>query len=177
MWNDEKIQQMATMWAEGKTASHIAASIGAASRNAVIGKLHRLGLSGHQPSRKDKAPPRNRPKHSMKRAEPRKVKASAKLHLLEEPLPPAAETDIARVSMDDITNKLCRWVCADFRDMQTPMYCGCAVTPGLPYCDHHARRAFRPDAPAQTGGFIRRKGRMLNHLTSPGVNLKTLEDA
>lgn len=176
MWDDEKIQQMATMWAEGVTASTIAARIGAVSRSAVIGKLHRLGLTGTQP-RRDGRPHRNRPKHSMKRAEPRKVKASAKLHLREEPLPPAAETDIARVSMDDSTDKLCKWPCAEFKDMSTPFYCGCAVTPGLPYCEHHARRAFRPDAPAQSGGFVRRKGRMLNHLTSPGVNLKTLEDA
>jgi len=179
MWNEEKIQQMATMWAEGKTASHIAQCIGAASRNAVIGKLHRLGLSGNQPSRKDRAPPRNRPPLSTKRtkrAEPRKPKASAKLHLLAEPLPPAAETDIPRVSMDDSTDKVCKWVCADFKDMTTPMYCGCAVTDGLPYCEHHARRAYRADAPAQTGGFIQRKGRALHNLTSPIPDNRVFEE-
>lgn len=175
MWNEEKIEQMSKLWAEGVTASTIAARIGAVSRSAVIGKLHRLGLTGTQP-RRDGKPPRNRPPRPAKRAEPRKQKASAKLHLLAEPLPPAAETDIARVSMDDITNRLCKWVCAEFRDMQTPMYCGCAVTDGLPYCEHHARRAYRADAPAQTGGFIARKGRLLKHLTSAGADPRSLEE-
>lgn len=175
MWNEEKIEQMSKLWAEGVTASTIAARIGAVSRSAVIGKLHRLGLTGTQP-RRDGKPPRNRPPRPAKRAEPRKQKASAKLHLLAEPLPPAAETDIARVSMDDSTDKLCKWPCAEFKSMDAPFYCGCAVTPGLPYCDHHARRAYRADAPAQTGGFIRRKGRALHNLTSPIPDNRVFEE-
>ena len=45
-WNDERVEQLKKLWAEGKSASQIAAEIGGVSRNAVIGKVHRLGLSG-----------------------------------------------------------------------------------------------------------------------------------
>ncbi len=45
-WNDERVEQLRKLWAEGKSASQIAAEIGGVSRNAVIGKVHRLGLSG-----------------------------------------------------------------------------------------------------------------------------------
>ena len=45
-WNDERVEQLKKLWAEGKSASQIAAEIGGISRNAVIGKVHRLGLAG-----------------------------------------------------------------------------------------------------------------------------------
>lgn len=43
-WTDERINQLKTMWEQGKTASQIAEELGGVSRNAVIGKAHRLGL-------------------------------------------------------------------------------------------------------------------------------------
>lgn len=43
-WNDERIDQLKTMWGKGLTASQIAEELGGVSRNAVIGKAHRLGL-------------------------------------------------------------------------------------------------------------------------------------
>ena len=43
-WTDERIDRLKTMWAEGATASQIAEDLGGVSRNAVIGKAHRLGL-------------------------------------------------------------------------------------------------------------------------------------
>lgn len=175
VWDESKVEAAVGLWRDGKTGSEIAREIGAPSRNAVIGKLHRMGLSDARPQRD--RPARNRPPRSFKVAPPKPKKASAKLHLIAEPLPPAAETDIARVSMDDITDRLCKWVCADFTGMAAPMYCGCSVVPGLQYCEHHARRAYRADAPAQPGGFVRRKGRMLQQLTSPSVDPRTLEDA
>ena len=44
-WTDERVELLKTMWAEGKSASQIAKELGAVTRNAVIGKVHRLGLS------------------------------------------------------------------------------------------------------------------------------------
>jgi len=44
-WNDERVDALKTMWAEGKSASQIAKELGGVTRNAVIGKVHRLGLS------------------------------------------------------------------------------------------------------------------------------------
>jgi GcrA cell cycle regulator len=43
-WTDERIDRLKTMWAKGATASQIADELGGVSRNAVIGKAHRLGL-------------------------------------------------------------------------------------------------------------------------------------
>ncbi len=43
-WTDERIERLKTMWAKGATASQIADELGGVSRNAVIGKAHRLGL-------------------------------------------------------------------------------------------------------------------------------------
>ena len=43
-WTDERIDRLKSMWAKGATASQIADELGGVSRNAVIGKAHRLGL-------------------------------------------------------------------------------------------------------------------------------------
>jgi GcrA cell cycle regulator len=59
-WTDERIERLKAMWAEGKTASAIADDLGGVSRNAVIGKAHRLGLDSRPSPVKpgdDKAPP------------------------------------------------------------------------------------------------------------------------
>ena len=61
-WTEERIERLKTMWADGATASQIAEDLGGVSRNAVIGKAHRLGLE-QRPSpvkaveEKDKAKP------------------------------------------------------------------------------------------------------------------------
>ncbi|MEM6439648.1 MAG: GcrA family cell cycle regulator [Pseudomonadota bacterium] len=44
-WTDERVETLKTMWSEGKSASQIAKALGGVTRNAVIGKVHRLGLS------------------------------------------------------------------------------------------------------------------------------------
>ncbi len=49
-WNDERVELLKTMWAEGKSASQIARELGGVTRNAVIGKVHRLGLSNRSPN-------------------------------------------------------------------------------------------------------------------------------
>ena len=45
-WTDERVARLTKLWAEGLSASQIATDLGEVSRNAVIGKVHRLGLSG-----------------------------------------------------------------------------------------------------------------------------------
>ncbi|MCB1367587.1 MAG: GcrA cell cycle regulator [Rhodobacteraceae bacterium] len=44
-WTDERVETLKTMWGDGKSASQIAKELGGVTRNAVIGKVHRLGLS------------------------------------------------------------------------------------------------------------------------------------
>lgn len=45
VWTDHRVEQLKKLWNEGKSASQIADSLGDVTRNAVIGKAHRLGLS------------------------------------------------------------------------------------------------------------------------------------
>ncbi|HEY5346549.1 MAG TPA: GcrA family cell cycle regulator, partial [Rhizomicrobium sp.] len=45
-WSDDRVEQLKNLWTEGLSASQIARALGGVTRNAVIGKVHRLGLSG-----------------------------------------------------------------------------------------------------------------------------------
>lgn len=52
-WTDERVETLKRMWAEGQSASQIAKELGGVTRNAVIGKVHRLGLSNRAPGARD----------------------------------------------------------------------------------------------------------------------------
>ena len=49
-WTDERVELLKKLWADGLSASQIAGRLGGVTRNAVIGKVHRLGLSGRATS-------------------------------------------------------------------------------------------------------------------------------
>ncbi|MEM7742904.1 MAG: GcrA family cell cycle regulator [Pseudomonadota bacterium] len=66
-WTDERVEKLRELWGEGKSASQIAKELGGVTRNAVIGKVHRLGLSNRAASPAEEAKP----------AEPVKAKAAA----------------------------------------------------------------------------------------------------
>src|SRR5215510_11395864 len=64
-WTDERVELLKKLWADGLSASQIAAELGGITRNAVIGKVHRLGLSGRAKSPSSAAPrPRKARAHS-----------------------------------------------------------------------------------------------------------------
>lgn len=76
-WTDERVELLKKMWGEGQSASQIAKELGGVTRNAVIGKVHRLGLSNRattsaKTESKAKAPPKAdaKPKPAPKPAEP-----------------------------------------------------------------------------------------------------------
>lgn len=81
-WTDERIDQLKAMWEKGMTASQIADELGGVSRNAVIGKAHRLGLQSRPSPVKDKegkAPAPKKPAApTPKRAEPVPVQHAPK---------------------------------------------------------------------------------------------------
>lgn len=57
VWSDDRVTTLTTLWRDGLSASQIARRLGGVTRNAVIGKVHRLGLSGRAaPSRPARAP-------------------------------------------------------------------------------------------------------------------------
>ena len=66
-WTDERVEITKTLWKEGKSASQIAKYLGGPTRNAVIGKMHRLGLSGRATTSRTKShTPRRHPPYTSK---------------------------------------------------------------------------------------------------------------
>jgi GcrA cell cycle regulator len=107
-WTDERIEMLAKMWEGGATASQIADELGGVSRNAVIGKAHRLGLKARpspvkanekeakeqQPVKKAKAPAPAKSASDDQPAEPQAEAAPwAESEESVEPAPPAADAD------------------------------------------------------------------------------------
>lgn len=158
-WNDERVEILKKLWAEGLSASQIAARLKGTSRNAVISKVHRLGLSGRVTTLRMKSNrPRTVPQAAGKpkpipRPAARPMPKSSFLFSLmgfeAEPFKPQEELDIPlekRRSLVDLQEKDCRWPIGD------PMkpdfhFCNRDKVPGLPYCEFHARRAFQPPQP------------------------------
>jgi GcrA cell cycle regulator len=87
-WTDERIERLKSLWTKGMTASHIADELGGVSRNAVIGKAHRLGLQS-RPSPVKPNEPEPKPKAKAKE-KPRPAPAEAKGAAAEAPQRPAA---------------------------------------------------------------------------------------
>ena len=151
MWTDERVEMLRKLWSEGLSASQIAAHLGGVSRNAVIGKVHRLGLPGRKPKdatlarRGQRAPVDRVPKARRRSMFWQSLEGVAKL-----PLPLAdVPIDPTKVkTLQDLEANDCRW---PLGDPQAPTFgfCGCPKLPGLPYCEPHARRAYAPPAPGK----------------------------
>jgi GcrA cell cycle regulator len=153
-WNDERVDVLKKLWSDGLSASQIASRLGGVTRNAVIGKVHRLGLSGRATTSRMKS---HRPRVRSQGAKrlPRLAsvgnQALRNLYLCDsEPyVPPAEELVIPlneRKYIQTLTESCCRW---PIGDPQQPdfHFCGKKKVPGLPYCEVHARRAFQPPQP------------------------------
>ncbi|MDJ0860312.1 MAG: GcrA family cell cycle regulator [Dinoroseobacter sp.] len=92
-WTDERVEILKTMWGEGKSASQIAKELGGVTRNAVIGKVHRLGLSnrnGGAGSAKAAPKETTRAKPSPAAKPAAASKAAAKPARVQEPIPEVA---------------------------------------------------------------------------------------
>lgn len=155
-WNDERVESLKKLWAEGLSASQIAGRIGGVTRNAVIGKVHRLGLSGRATtSRTATARPRPRISAPRRPAKPRfaaigSVAMRPSFQLEAEPYVSAyEELDIPekeRKSLLDLSEASCRWPIGDPQHAEFH-FCNRSKVTGLPYCEFHSRRAFQPVQP------------------------------
>jgi GcrA cell cycle regulator len=154
-WNDERVDLLKKLWAEGLSASQIAGRIGGVSRNAVIGKVHRLGLSGRATTSRMKSHrPRARAQGAKRMATSRFASlgkpALRALYHDAEPFTPSVEELVIplaeRKSIQTLTESSCRWPIGD-PQLADFHFCGKNKVPGLPYCEFHARRAFQPPQP------------------------------
>lgn len=159
-WNDERVELLKKLWGEGLSASQIAGRLGGVTRNAVIGKVHRLGLSGRATtSRMKSIRPRARTNNAatVKRhnGKPRfgTIGGAGLRHGFtgeaEPYVPPAEEIVIPlneRKYIQTLTETCCRWPIGD-PQLSDFHFCGKSKVPGIPYCEFHARRAFQPPQP------------------------------
>ena len=152
-WTDDRVDTLKQYWQDGFSASQIAQRLGDVTRNAVIGKVHRLGLAGRANSSRRSVSTRNRsaaqasrtPARSRHRAHVFCIRhiptaASSEQHPIMPELGPAPSLP---VTVQSLTTLTCRWPEGDPK-MTDFHFCGRAKTdPAIPYCDHHAAIAFR----------------------------------
>lgn len=155
-WTEDRVEVLKKLWAEGHSASQIAKQLGGVTRNAVIGKVHRLGLSGRAtPSRPVKRPPRlARPKPQVMAdgtvrtapARPPAVVQSSAVKAVEKAamaaLPPMPLTDGEAATILTLRDSMCKWPIGDPADPSFA-FCGRKSHEG-PYCKDHAQVAFQP---------------------------------
>ncbi len=157
-WDDERVDCLKRLWCQGLSASQIAAQLGGVSRNAVIGKVHRLGLS--RPDKESIAEGVNIFfEHAVCGAANENLTSiSASDHEPHDPVidalqgcevSPSHEGSVAlevvaqSVSLMELNARMCRWPLGDPTSKQF-RFCGQPVDHGTPYCVDHGRVAYQP---------------------------------
>ena len=148
-WTDERVTMLRQLWGEGKTAAEIAKILGGVTRNAVIGKAHRLKLSGRvspiqQNTRPETVISRNRLSHSSSPPSSDARPQRALARELAAPMIPRVEEYIPGkgVNLIDLRERMCRWPLGDPQD-ENFRFWGCESHPELPYCDYHVKVAYQ----------------------------------
>ena len=169
-WTDDRVEKLKTMWAEGQSASQIAKELGGVTRNAVIGKVHRLGLSNRAAAKT--AAPAADAKPAKPAAQPAAETAPApkpepaptpkpiqSATARREPPPPtpamledqqrtaealaAIEKKARKLDLLGLTERTCKWPIGD-PATDDFYFCGLPCQPGKPYCEAHVAVAFQP---------------------------------
>ena len=161
-WTEERVELLRKLWLEGLSASRIAAELaGGVTRNAVIGKVHRLGMSGRvkapvavaagaRRSTKPSADPSRQP---LQRPTAMPMRGNLAIALQSRPasapqpyrssgdnVVPMAEN----VTIMDLRESMCRWPVGDPSSSEF-RYCGGKAPIGDgPYCAFHSRMAYQP---------------------------------
>ncbi len=159
-WTDEVVEQLKQHWIDGKSASQIASLLGnGVTRNAVIGKVHRLGLAGRaktpsasvarprrvapppriaSPGRASAPPPPDDARGDRARAMPRRRCRSLRARGFESVVVPMS----LRVTIVELKESMCRWPLGDPATSEF-RYCGSPTASG-PYCAYHGGLAYQP---------------------------------
>jgi GcrA cell cycle regulator len=158
-WTDERVELLRKLWSEGLSASQIAAQLGGVSRNAVIGKVHRLKLSAR--GRATAAPARQKKAHSggVKTAAARTVRTVTTSvgatalqaqfdvepiarHVLR-PIENVVVPISRRLALVELSERTCKWPNGDplTEDFS---FCGNDAGESGPYCTYHSRLAYQP---------------------------------
>jgi GcrA cell cycle regulator len=122
-WTDERVKALKRLWKEGVSATDVASMLGGVSRNAVIGKVHRLGLQ-------------RRKQTFVKKIYPKKItkiKSANKKREREYEAPPSP-VEPKHIDLMELSNSTCRY--PHTKDGRTT-YCGHQTAEGSSYCKHH----------------------------------------
>ena len=147
-WTEDRVGALKKLWLEGQSASQIAKQLGGGvTRNAVIGKVHRLGLSGRaapsQPARATFRPARPRPTQPTQApSAPRRIEAVQPRPAVA-PTVPAPMPDLpGTATVMTLGAHMCKWPIGDPSSTEFS-FCGRRASEGV-YCVEHARVAYQP---------------------------------
>lgn len=150
-WTDERVSTLKKLWLDGLSASQIAKQLGGVTRNAVIGKAHRLKLS----NRLSPIQQNNQKPVKVADAAKRDGKAVVSSGAANAPIPPAAVAAAKAqrpqlvpvmlgkgIALADLTERMCRWPNGDPKEPGFS-FCGCPSIVGVPYCPEHTKIAYQ----------------------------------
>ena len=136
-WTEEKVQKLKELWGKGKTASQIAEIIGGISRNAVIGKAHRLNLSAKIKQRVSTSDHKNYNKNREKIVT-RGRRSKFKSLLLDKNFEPAKN-----LTLEELTEKTCKYM-EGHPNENDSSFCGRKTVEKFSYCPLHLMIIFQP---------------------------------
>lgn len=158
-WTEDRVAVLSKLWAEGLSASQIATKLGGVTRNAVIGKVHRLGLSGRaKPSRPARPRTKSAATARKKSTRPAIRRAAPRVAPAPPPPPPIEAKPMANgefATILTITDHMCKWPIGD-PSKNDFRFCGRKTDPEEPYCLAHSRVAYQPSR--RRGGSQRALG-------------------
>jgi GcrA cell cycle regulator len=152
-WTEQRIEMLRRLWGQGQTASQIAVALGGVTRNAVIGKAHRLGLTGRpSPIKRDAsgvAAPKRRPvprralqPHPKPMMPPLQRALPAQDAVAAPPPPPREQPRTYAQARAHGGTKSCSWPMGDPKQPGFH-FCGEPSEPGRPYCANHCHQAYQ----------------------------------
>ena len=137
-WTDEKVEKLRQLWTKGHTASQIAEALGDTTRNAVIGKAHRLNLEARAPSKRSGASTTSQNRPIKRGPAPTSRKAKFQSILLDKNFEPENPK-----SLEDLTDQTCKWPIGHPNEEKF-YFCGRKPEGEFPYCKLHVLYAFQP---------------------------------
>ena len=140
-WTDEKVQKLKELWKKGHTASQISEMLGDTTRNAVIGKAHRLNLEARAPSKSSSSSGTSSGQNRIQRRpsqQPLTRKQKFQSILLDKNFEPENPK-----SLEDLSENTCKWPIGHPNE-ESFYFCGRKPEGEFPYCKLHVLYAFQP---------------------------------
>ena len=137
-WTDEKVAKLKELWGKGNTASQIAEIIGGISRNAVIGKAHRLNLSAKIKTRSSVSQFKNITNNKNASNLNKSKKSKLRTLLLDKNFEPAKN-----LQLEDLNEQTCKYM-EGHPDEKNSSFCGRKTIEKFSYCPLHLMIVFQP---------------------------------